>query len=347
MPVPILPGTGVGDRAVEDLTLEFDVLERGRLVHDVLAMFHRRVNDRLGRPASPLELDAGRIRSLWPPPRRVAAAGAGNPVQAALAGSRPAAGVEWLWQYRGQCENTTGMWQDFEAPLAPELFEVSFGRGDEPPPSTDQPLESTRRGKTVRISGRIDRIDTGIVAGHTVFNVLDYKTGGSIGLTPESIRAGTTLQLPLYAIAAMELLLADRDAVPGRPAIGTCATTASSPRQALQMYRNDDGRIELEPEWEEIPRRSGRHRGRPGPRHPPRPVSRVQRRRALHRPLPLQHRLPHQSGSFVGEDMPADGEQRPSEPHPALTDQQQRAIDAPAACRWRSRRAPAAARRSC
>ena len=49
---------------VEDLTLEFDVRNRGRVVHDVLATFHRRVNERLGRPASPLELDAAEFDAL-------------------------------------------------------------------------------------------------------------------------------------------------------------------------------------------------------------------------------------------------------------------------------------------
>ena len=49
---------------VEDLALEFDVLNRGRVVHDVLATFHRRVNERLGRPASPLELEPAEFDAL-------------------------------------------------------------------------------------------------------------------------------------------------------------------------------------------------------------------------------------------------------------------------------------------
>ena len=160
----------------------------------------------------------------------------------------------------------------------------------------------------MRISGRIDRIDTGVVAGKTVFNVLDYKTGGPIKLTPESIRAGTTLQLPLYALAAMELLLADRDVLPWQAGYWYVREGGFRPRQALRMYRNDEGRIELEPEWEELRDGLGDTVVDAGPRDPPGAVPRVQRRRALHRPLPLQHHLPHQSGSFLGEDMPADGQ---------------------------------------
>ncbi len=91
-----------------------------------------------------------------------------------------------------------------------------------------------------------------MVAGKTVFNVLDYKTGGPIKLTPESIQAGTTLQLPLYALAAMELLLVDRDVRPWQAGYWYVREGGFKPRQALRMYRNDDGRIELEPEWEEL-----------------------------------------------------------------------------------------------
>ena len=68
----------------------------------------------------------------------------------------------------------------------------------------------------VRISGRIDRIDLGTIAGESVFNVIDYKSGGTIRLDRDTIRAGATLQLPLYALAAMELILSDRVAVPWR-----------------------------------------------------------------------------------------------------------------------------------
>jgi len=243
-------------RPIEDLALEFDVLHRGRVVHEVLATFHRRVNERLGRPASPLELDklsAAEFDSLL-----AAAIGdslpaePANPVQAALREVDRRLVVEWLSQYRDQLAQYDAQWRDFETPMAAELFEVSFGRGDAPPPSTDRPLEFVSEGQTFRVSGRIDRVDVGRVAGETALNVLDYKTGASIKLTPESIKAGTTLQLPLYAIAAMELLLADRDAIPWRAAYWYVREGGFKPRQALRMYRNDDGRIELEPAWEDI-----------------------------------------------------------------------------------------------
>lgn len=241
---------------VEDLALEFDVLNRGRIVHDVLATFHRRVNERLGRPASPLELDAADFdkmlavaidESLPPEPE--------NPIQAALGEIDRRLVVEWLSKYRTQFEKYGALWQDLDRPMAPELFEVAFGRGGDASPLTDRPLEFSFDGQTVRISGRIDRIDTGEVAGEMVFNILDYKTGGTVTLTPDTIRAGTTLQLPVYSFAAMELLFADRDSIPWQAGYWYVRENGFRPRQALKMYRSDDGRIELEPEWEDI--RSG------------------------------------------------------------------------------------------
>jgi ATP-dependent helicase/DNAse subunit B len=241
---------------IEDLALEFDVLTRGRVVHDVLAAFHRRVNERLGHPASPLELDAAAFDALLTaavqeslPPEPT------NPVAAALREVDRRLVVEWLSQYRTQFEKYAALWQDFDSTMAPELFEVSFGRGGEPPPSTDKPLEFLCDGQTIRVSGRIDRIDTGKVAGRAVYNILDYKTGGPIKLDAESIQAGTTLQLPLYAIAAMELLLADRDMISWQAGYWYVREAGFRPRQALSMYRNDEGRLELEPKWEEL--RSG------------------------------------------------------------------------------------------
>jgi ATP-dependent helicase/nuclease subunit B len=238
---------------VEDLTLEFDVLERGRIVHDVLAAFHQQVNATLGRPGSSLELDeadfnamldAAIQESLPPDPR--------NPVRAALREVDRRLVVEWLSQYRRQVERYDDQWQGLSTPMAPELFEASFGRGDEPSPTARQPFECVRHGRTIRLSGRIDRVDTGTIDGQTVFNVIDYKTGGPIKLTPESIRAGTTLQLPLYAIAAMELLLTDRDALPWRAGYWYVRDDGFKPRQALVMYEDVDGRIELNRDWEDV-----------------------------------------------------------------------------------------------
>jgi ATP-dependent helicase/DNAse subunit B len=237
---------------LEDLTLAFDVRNRGRSVHDVLAAFHRRVNERLGRPASPLELDAAEFDALLAAAvEEVLPAEPENSLATALREVDRRLVVQWLSQYHQQLEKYAALWQDFETPMATELMEASFGRPG-PPPSTDQWLEFSRDQQMVRISGRIDRVDTGTVAGHNVFNVLDYKTGGPITLTPESVTAGLALQPPLYALAVMELLLVDRNLYPWQAGYWYIREGGFRPRQALRMYRNDDGRIELEPAWETL-----------------------------------------------------------------------------------------------
>ena len=227
--------------------LELDAMARGRVVHDVLALLHQRVNQRLGRPASPLELDAAEydellavaIRQSLPPEPH-------NPLQAALREIDRRLVVDWLSRYREQCEKYDGQWKDFDRPMAPAIFEVSFGRSDASPPSTPTPLECRWKDQTVLISGRIDRIDVGAVAGQNVFNIVDYKSGGTIRLSEDAIRAGTTLQLPLYALAAMELLLAGREAVPWRAGYWYVRDRGFGPRQALSLSRlGDNGRSNL------------------------------------------------------------------------------------------------------
>ena len=95
-----------GIEPAEDLTLEFDVRNRGRVVHDVLATFHRRVNERFGRLASPLELDvaefdallAAAVEDSLPPEPE-------NPLAAALREVDRRLVIEWLWRYRERCED--------------------------------------------------------------------------------------------------------------------------------------------------------------------------------------------------------------------------------------------------
>ena len=239
---------------IEELALAVDYLQRGRLAHDVLAAFHQRVNRSLGRPASPVELDPAEYdRLLGETIGQWADGEAGNPVEAALREVNRRLVVQWAAAYRDQHASYDQLWQDCDSPLVPELFEVSFGRtGGEDPLAADRPLEFSARDETVRISGRIDRVDTGRVAGRTVFNVLDYKTGVPVKFNRETIAAGTTLQLPLYALAVAELLLGDRDSVPWQAGYWYLKDKGFKPRQALKMYKLGEGGLVPEAEWEEI-----------------------------------------------------------------------------------------------
>ena len=205
---------------IEELTLSVDHAQRGRLAHDVLAALHRRINGSLGRAASPLEADTEEYNRLLDEAlEEVLPPGGAAGFRAALREIDRRWTMQWIGDYLEQHGRYDKLWQQCDAPLTPEFFEVSFGRPSEEgeqldPPSTGRPLELPTAGHPIRLAGRVDRIDTGSMAGRTVFNVIDYKTGGPKTFKLESVVRGTMLQLPVYALAVARLLLDDRKAVP-------------------------------------------------------------------------------------------------------------------------------------
>ena len=240
---------------LEDITLELDALERGHIVHGVLALFHRRVNESLGHPGSPLELAAEEFERLLEQaledslPRP-----SSNPVSKALGEINRRLIAKWLAEYRKQCESYDKLWSEYDRPLVPEFFETSFGESkhrDASAVAIDQPLEFYTDKDTIRVSGRIDRIDTGMAAGKNVFNILDYKTGKSLKFSYDEVKRGTALQLPLYAIAAMELLLNQRDPGPWWAGYWNVAKDGFKENQALKMCELSQGSIIPSPDWEQ------------------------------------------------------------------------------------------------
>ncbi len=203
---------------VEDLALAVDFLRRGQVAHDVMAALHRKVNQELGRSDSPLALDGEDYQRVCEQALdEVLPAPASGGIAAGLAEVDRRLVRGWLADYRRQHERYDGLWKGLSAPLVPEWFEVSFGRNDDgEPPSTGEPLllETDTPEGDVRIAGRVDRIDVGQQGDSTVFNVIDYKTGSPRRFSEDTIRAGTTLQLPLYALAVGELLLSQTNPVP-------------------------------------------------------------------------------------------------------------------------------------
>ena len=241
---------------VEDIAMEVDYAERGQMAHDLLAAFHRRLNAASGGPASPVALSADDFARIL--------AEASADTQDAPSGDRLADALreidrrqlrEWLAEYSEQHAKYDKLWKEYDSPPRPELFEVSFGRElreGQTPPSTAEPLELTSEGETIRLSGRIDRIDVGKVGSQTIFNIVDYKTGGSIKFSEEACRRGGALQLPLYAMAAAELILNDRDGLPWQGGYWYVSEGGFKPRQALRMYELSGDRIVLNEAWERI-----------------------------------------------------------------------------------------------
>jgi ATP-dependent helicase/DNAse subunit B len=239
---------------VEDLALETDYLERGQSVHEVLAVFHQKVNASRGRPTSPAKLDEVEFQQFMQAAMDEALpSSSGNSVRAALREIDRRLISKWLTDYRRQHEEYDKLWFDHETPPTPEFFEISFGLSKHPSKTwaIEQPLELPDGADVIRLSGRIDRVDTGFTASHVVFNILDYKTGSSAKFSLDEFMHGAALQLPLYAIAVMELFLNDRDAVPWQAGYWFVAKDGFNYRQALKMYhRGENGLEELEEEWE-------------------------------------------------------------------------------------------------
>jgi hypothetical protein len=215
----------LGLEALPELSLDTDFGRRGQMAHEALAVLHRRLNA-AGKPRSPAESPAEEYAQL--------ADGAvefvkgqipkGSPLEVALRTVDLRLIGQWMQEYFGQhlqYDAVAAIGASTEESLRPAHFEVSFGlkpRTNEEldPLSTETPFELLCDGDTIRFSGRIDRIDIGLVGGQVVFNVLDYKTGASKSFKSRNLDSGVSLQLPLYALAVQELLMVDRRAVPWR-----------------------------------------------------------------------------------------------------------------------------------
>ena len=129
---------------LEELALEIDFLERGRLAHEVMAAFHRRVNRLRGGPTSPSTLDDEEYKRLLEETLKEAIGSpSGDPVRDALREVDRRLLVQWFAEYREQHRKYDALWEDCESPPLPAFFEVSFGRElreEDAPPSTAEPL---------------------------------------------------------------------------------------------------------------------------------------------------------------------------------------------------------------
>jgi ATP-dependent helicase/nuclease subunit B len=179
-----------------DEALELSPLDRGTLYHAVLETFGRRMRER-GRLPFRTEavedlfavLDETLARGPW---AATAFAGAESLTRQDLVWNL----IPWLV---AEAEDDTG--------LVPAYFEARFGgkrRGRE---DADLVLEGgvAFDAGTVHVGfgGRIDRIDVSVDGRRA--RVIDYKTGG-VGRRNAVFDRGRRLQLPIYVIAARELL---------------------------------------------------------------------------------------------------------------------------------------------
>ena len=95
--------------------------------------------------------------------------------------------------------------------------EIPFGSLPDAPMAArvvHPPIQFGSEDRSVKIRGRIDRVDVGSFEGHPAYVVLDYKTGQRPPLKDQDLVSGRTIQLALYLIAIKRLGLVGPDAVP-------------------------------------------------------------------------------------------------------------------------------------
>jgi len=238
-----------------ELTLSSDVRRRGSLLHQVLATLHQHL-------ASGTENeDQMQLISRF------------HAVLDEAVASDPLEGLQqwlrderreieaWAEQYAQQEINYRSKWSHLDEPLRPTLFEVRFGpqvrsggSSTDDNASTTMPFELDLGSEQIRLTGQIDRVDLGRVGKTTVFNIIDYKSGAEVKLQDEKISSGRQLQLPLYAMAAERLLLADQNAVALSTGYWSIQGSGFDSRRsnALVIHELNDQSLQTSAQWEQL-----------------------------------------------------------------------------------------------
>jgi superfamily I DNA/RNA helicase/RecB family exonuclease len=224
----------LGLAELESPEMEISSQQRGIIVHEVLAKLHREMLTTAAgsltlapHPHSPFGGEVSDVNQfdvsrrfrellhdvLW---RRPAA----TELQAALREIEERVLAEWgvayAKQWQAYQDAARAIWSG--APV-PSLFETAFGHAggstEETPEAAKAPCLVIGSGaEAIRIGGRIDRIDVGVVDGRRCFTVIDYKTGNKRAARLDDIASGRDLQLALYALAVERLGLAAKNVRP-------------------------------------------------------------------------------------------------------------------------------------
>jgi ATP-dependent helicase/nuclease subunit B len=194
-------GLGVSaiDSGERDREVWLDPLLRGSLLHDLYAELMRRCRAAGRRPAMQQDrdwfLDRGR-QTLGDLAKEM-------PAPSEDVAERESADLlEDLDIFlRAEC--------DADPARHPLGFEVSFGQAvaDGEVLARPEPVEVKAGGFTIRITGRVDRVDRLDGPGGPTFQIVDYKTGGYWdGDWKGTFMGGRLLQHALYGLAVAELL---------------------------------------------------------------------------------------------------------------------------------------------
>jgi ATP-dependent helicase/DNAse subunit B len=200
------------EELAKDPAVWLDPLARGSLLHEVFEVF---LNELIARKEIPeTERDEARllqilqdkidqIRTMIPPPSE-------SVFRAEAAQLRRTAQI-FLREEEVYCRETGNR---------PQFLEVSIGMKNEERPTlidVDEPIEvKLPDGRSLRVRGRIDRIDRVAGAKRNAFIIWDYKTGGSWKYTQDPpFWAGRVVQHALYFLAMNARLAALPKEFPG------------------------------------------------------------------------------------------------------------------------------------
>jgi ATP-dependent helicase/nuclease subunit B len=188
-------------REEPERTVRIDAMRRGNLFHRIFERFHSEWN---GKGPAALSSDAITRMNAIAGEECAAAAARGETGYAAMWSADQEEIIEdclqWLAAEREQEETS-------RFPLS--ACEARFGppRAGEPTPSLhrDEPVRIELGAHTLNFAGRIDRVSWDTTPPKR-FRVIDYKTGKVRDERPGQLQGGRMLQLPLYVLAAAELL---------------------------------------------------------------------------------------------------------------------------------------------
>ncbi|MCS6850453.1 MAG: PD-(D/E)XK nuclease family protein [Gemmataceae bacterium] len=187
-----------------------DAAHRGSAFHRALARLHRRLQQaNIERPTPEVaqQLHAELARAVEEYARRAASDASRTLWQ--LEGQRL---QRLAGRYEKQWSYFLEPWQRQRSSPQPRLFEAAFGIT--PGEASFGPLIIREGDVAVRIAGRIDRIDVTPLRDGLGYWVIDYKTGRASNYSAGRVASLEQLQLPLYALAVEEVLLAGQRARP-------------------------------------------------------------------------------------------------------------------------------------
>ncbi|QGJ72272.1 Hypothetical protein PBC10988_39900 [Planctomycetales bacterium 10988] len=237
------------------LELLTDYQRRGESVHDALTQLHRRLFAEFPDKGALLHFPPGMLADYYLEATEQVLAGSTEDeyLQAMREIERRwlADWGELYWQQHTTYDHSK---DSAQATIQPRHFEVSFGLKAKNSDmtdvlSTEAPLVLESADRQVRLSGRIDRIDFGLIEGQPVFNIVDFKSGSSSKkLNKKAVSAGESLQLPLYALAVQEHLLKNQQAMPHQ--IGYWFLGDKGYQSMMEMTEKPkDSALQPNPDW--------------------------------------------------------------------------------------------------